>query len=71
MADDERTERFFERVEKASASPLGLKSRGSASINSSGDHVLTLLQDAQAAFERRSYGTATFLAITALEEKRS
>jgi AbiV family abortive infection protein len=68
MADDERTERFFERVENASASPLGLKSRNSASVNLSGDHVLTLLQDAYGAFERRSYGTATFLAITALEE---
>lgn len=36
--------------------------------NRAADHTIGLLQDAAAAFARASFGTATFLAITALEE---
>ncbi|MCB1753736.1 MAG: AbiV family abortive infection protein, partial [Gammaproteobacteria bacterium] len=32
------------------------------------DHVIVLLRDAVSCFERGSYGTAVFLAITAIEE---
>ncbi|GEM_PF-2140284 len=68
MSDEERTARFLKRVEEASAFPMGWKSRGSGGFNRAGDHILTLLEDAVAAFERPSFGTATFLALTALEE---
>jgi len=37
-------------------------------FNTAGQHVLVLLGDSVAAFERGSYGTSVFLAITALEE---
>ncbi len=37
-------------------------------FNTASQHVLVLLEDAVAAFERGSYGTSVFLAITALEE---
>jgi AbiV family abortive infection protein len=37
-------------------------------FNTASRHVLVLLDDAVAAFERGSYGTSLFLAITALEE---
>jgi AbiV family abortive infection protein len=37
-------------------------------FNTASQHVLVLLEDAAAAFERGSYGTSVFLAITALEE---
>ena len=37
-------------------------------FNMASQHVLVLLGDAVAAFERGSYGTSVFLAITALEE---
>jgi AbiV family abortive infection protein len=37
-------------------------------FNTASQHVLVLLEDAVAAFERRSYGTSVFLAITSLEE---
>jgi AbiV family abortive infection protein len=47
---------------------MGWKSRGSEGFDRAGDHVLTLLEDALAAFGRGSFGTATFLALTALEE---
>lgn len=68
MSDPGRTERFFKRIEEASAFPMGWKSRGSDGFNRAGDHVHSLLEDALIAFERASFGTATFLAITALEE---
>jgi AbiV family abortive infection protein len=41
---------------------------GIAGFNTASQHVLVLLEDAVAAFERGSYGTSVFLAITALEE---
>lgn len=68
MGDEARVARFLKRIEEASAFPMGLKSRGADSFNRAGDHVLTLLGDAAAAFDRGSFGTATFLALTALEE---
>ena len=46
----------------------GDKPYRSAEFNAAAAHVLVLLEDACAAFRRRSFGTATFLAITALEE---
>jgi hypothetical protein len=61
MSDEERTARFFQRVEEASAFPMGWKSRGSEGFDRAGDHILTLLEDALAAFGRGSFGTATFL----------
>jgi AbiV family abortive infection protein len=68
VSDEDRTAKFMQRIEEASAFPMGLKSRSSAGFDRAGEHVLTLLDDAVAAFERASFGTATFLALTALEE---
>jgi len=68
MSDEERTARFLNRIEAASATPMGWKSRDSSGFDRAGAHVVTLLGDAVVAFERGSLGTATFLALTALEE---
>ncbi|WP_084293000.1 AbiV family abortive infection protein [Bradyrhizobium sp. WSM3983] len=37
-------------------------------FNAACDHIVSLLTDTSVLFERCSYGTSTFLAITALEE---
>ena len=42
--------------------------RGSAEFDRAFDHVWGLLRDSAGLFERRSYATSLFLAITALEE---
>ena len=60
---------FLENVEKATSRPgIGYGNAGSEGFNMAGRHVLTLLQDAATAYGAGSFGTATFLAITALEE---
>lgn len=61
--------RHLERVEAAIAYPGDVyRGHGSEGFNIAGAHILTLLEDATAAYERGSLGTATFLAITAIEE---
>ena len=46
---------------------FGEESKG-ADFNRACDHIVVLLHDAASCFERDSYGTAAFLAITAIEE---
>lgn len=41
---------------------------GSQDFNRACDHILVLIEDALACFNRASYGTAVFLSITAIEE---
>ncbi len=41
---------------------------GSLDFNKACDHILVLIEDAFCCFNRSSYGTATFLSITAIEE---
>jgi len=61
---------FFAAVESAIA--YGGGSLGGMSVadafNAAASHVAVLLSDAVKAFQRKSYGTCVFLAITALEE---
>ena len=66
---DDWDKTFFEAVEKAiryggSVGPMKL----SDAFNIAAEHVGTLLEDAFSAFERHSFGTCVFLAITAIEE---
>jgi AbiV family abortive infection protein len=46
---------------------FGEESKG-VDFNRACDHIVVLLRDAVSCFERGSYGTAVFLAITAIEE---
>jgi len=60
---------FMEAVEKAIDRPgVGYGNAGADGFNAAGQHVLTLLEDAVAIYQKGSYGTAAFLAVTALEE---
>jgi hypothetical protein len=60
---------FFEAVQRAidHGAPLAELS-ASETFNGAAQHVAVLLADAVDAFRRRSFGTSTFIAITALEE---
>ena len=60
---------FFEAVHRAidHGAPLAELS-ASETFNGAAQHVAVLLADAVDAFRRRSFGTSTFIAITALEE---
>lgn len=61
-------ERYFAAVDQAIARPLIRERVGSVGLDAATEHILQLLMDATNAFERESYGTAVFLALTALEE---
>ena len=60
--------KFFATVEEAISRPRSPIDIGSEGFDAAGAHVLQLLADAASAYERSSYGTAAFLAVTALEE---
>jgi len=70
MADDgNKPSHFFAAVQ--AAIDFGGPGYGEDPVlgfNTASQHVLVLLEDAVAAFERGSYGTSVFLAITSLEE---
>jgi hypothetical protein len=70
MADkDDGASAFFSTVQAAiDFGGPGYGDEPVLGFNTASQHVLVLLEDAVAAFERRSYGTSVFLAITALEE---
>lgn len=53
---------------KVAKVPLGLKTRDSETFDRAGDHVIGLLGDACSLFGKRSWATATFVAVTAIEE---
>ncbi|HEY5410977.1 MAG TPA: AbiV family abortive infection protein, partial [Caulobacteraceae bacterium] len=55
-------------IEAAARPGRGYGDRRSEGFDAAGEHVVSLLGDATHLFERGSFGTATFLAITALEE---
>ncbi|ARQ56870.1 AbiV family abortive infection protein [Rhizobium sp. Kim5] len=66
---DDHDEIFFETIDKA------IKWGGSIggvdvveAFNLASDHVLVLLEDAYASYQRGSFGTCVFLALSALEE---
>src|SRR6266849_900469 len=66
---DDEASAFFSAVQAAiDFSGPGYGSDPVLGFNTASQHVLVLLEDAVAAFERGSYGTSVFLAITALEE---
>jgi AbiV family abortive infection protein len=63
-------EAFWTAIEAATSYKKrdGLKHVGSDAFNRAAGHAVGLLHDAASAYARGSYGTATFLALTALEE---
>ena len=59
---------FFETVEESTSRPGRGYDGDAKQYDAASEHVLVLLGDAVDAFHRGSFGTSTFLAITALEE---
>lgn len=60
----------LESVQKAvgNGAPLFGESSGSADFNRACDHILVLLEDSFSCFQRESFGSSVFMAITAIEE---
>ena len=61
-------DRFFAAIEEVSKWPRNPNSIGSAGFDTAAAHITQLLTDAVEIFVGGSYGTATFLALTAMEE---
>jgi len=68
MTPDEDRDVFFDAIRHAIEYPSEPFEFSAADFNAIAAHVSVLLGDAVSAFERQSFGTAVFLAITALEE---
>lgn len=68
MTNTYSTQNNFEKIEKIFESSTSFKIRSSNDVNSAIDHIIQLLNDSFTLINKKSYPSAVFFAITAMEE---